>query len=119
MNRHAAALALALALTGCTSGNDAPDAGACAHELPTCPSSPPSYQQTIAPIIQQKCVTCHYPGTVAAKGDFSTYPNVKANFGSMLNQTYSCLMPPANGAPLTTDERTQLLEWFVCSAPNN
>ena len=112
-------LALSLGIAGCTSGDNGADAGACDRRLPTCPATPPSYQQTVGPIISQKCVTCHYPGTTIAKGDFSTYANVYANRGSMLNQAYSCIMPPSSGPPLTADERTQLLTWFVCGAPNN
>ncbi len=34
-------------------------------------------------------------------------------------QVYRCLMPPSDGStPLSDDERTELLQWLVCGAPN-
>jgi hypothetical protein len=106
-------------------GTEAEAEAGCARVLPPCPPTPPSYQQTIAPIFQERCVPCHYAGSSIAKFDFSRYTVVRANRGSVLNQIYACLMPPedAGGLPdagqLGNTERTEVLTWLVCGAPNN
>jgi len=87
--------------------------------LPTCPSTPPSYQQTIAPIVNQRCVPCHHAGSTITKFDFSSYAVLYANRGSVLNQVYACVMPPEDAGQLSVDERTELLTWLVCDAPDN
>lgn len=99
-----------------------PDAGAdaaCTTTLPDCPPSPPSYQGEVAAIIASRCEGCHYPGNPSSKFEYSTYASVHASSGSMLTQVYTCKMPLADAGALTDSERTALLTWLVCGAPNN
>ncbi|MGD0678356.1 MAG: hypothetical protein ABSC94_23345 [Polyangiaceae bacterium] len=102
----------------------------CPRDLPTaCPNPVPSYASTIAPIVMARCSPCHFPGGVeAAQFDFSVYANIANADTAVVNQIYSCMMPPTAGVPslnigpapaLTLDERADLLGWLVCGAPNN
>ncbi len=95
------------------------DGGACPNDLPAdCPSPAPTYTDDVAAIIEARCWECHGPGGAEqARHDFSTYDSVYAQRGSMLTQVYSCRMPPAEAAPLASDERAALLSWLVCGAP--
>ena len=92
---------------------------ACNRTLPSCPSTPPSYMNTIGGIVARSCGECHSPGSTLSKVDLSTYAKINADFGSMLTQVYECLMPPPGGASFSPDERTTLLTWLVCGAPDN
>jgi hypothetical protein len=92
----------------------------CPQDLPSCPSSPPSWASEVQAIINLRCNACHGVGGIEqSKWNFSTYQGVHNNFGSVLNQVYGCTMPPADAAAPTSDERLALLEWLVCRAPNN
>lgn len=119
-------LASALAL-GCYSGGSSsvsPDGGSgdtgCQQgNLPSCPPTPPSYQASVAPLLNKYCAICHYPGTTIAKSDLSTYAAVSNERGSCLDQVYGCQMPPSTSIQMTSDERQTMLQWFVCGAPDN
>jgi hypothetical protein len=95
------------------------EASICDRTLPTCPASPPSYQRDVAPIILRECSACHYPGSTIAKGVFSTYQELQAGRGSVLDEVYACKMPVAPVSPLTPADRTTLLTWIECGGPNN
>jgi hypothetical protein len=96
-----------------------PDAAACDRELPTCPPAPPSYQRDVAPIITRECAACHYTGSTIARGVYSTYAQLQAGRGSVLNEVFACKMPVAPVPPLSPDDRTTLLTWIECGGPNN
>jgi len=109
--------ALGAALLACggprTSGN-------CPNDLPaSCPSPAPSYQAKVAPIINLRCVTCHSPGGQEASRPLQTYSQVYSERSAVLNQVYSCNMPPGSAAEPTEQEREALLGWLVCGAPQN
>jgi uncharacterized membrane protein len=94
--------------------------GSCPNDLPaSCPSSPPSYQGAIAPLISARCLICHSPGGQEQSIPFTTYQNVFAERSPMLDQVYACNMPPAGAQQLSSQERNLLLTWLVCGAPNN
>lgn len=95
------------------------EASACDRTLPTCPSSPPSYQRDVAPIIARECSACHYAGSTIAKGVFSTYEQLQSGRGSVLDEVYACKMPVAPEPPLTSADRSTLLTWIECGGPNN
>jgi hypothetical protein len=117
-------LALALALSACTSASPPPSDGAdCPDDVPaSCPTPEPSYSKDVAPLLARRCVPCHFPGGIEAPThDFSKYDVVHTQKGSIVTQIHSCLMPPADAgatAP-TPDERAVLLGWIVCGAPQN
>jgi len=114
------------ALTSCggssssTSGD--PDSGtsgtSCSGATATCPATPPSYSAQIAPIIQARCAGCHSPGGVGGR-DFTTWSGVDAWRSNIEEQVGGCVMPPSGSPQPTDSERTLLLEWLACGAPNN
>jgi hypothetical protein len=115
-------MALVLTLGGCYSGDVKAIDGSsndCPRVLPTCTSTPPSYTNTIGPLVHERCVGCHFPGSTVTRGDLTTYSNVFALRGTVLTQVYSCAMPPLYATPLSPEERTELLTWLECGAPNN
>jgi len=124
----ATALALSVAFA-CACGAGAPASGtdaatevpACVRTDPSCPeaSAPPSYATTVHSIFVTACVNCHYPGSTLAYSSLATYEDVHLVYGSALGQVSSCLMPPAGQPPLTEADRTALLTWLVCGAPEN
>jgi hypothetical protein len=125
-----AALALVLAIVGCgnggRSGNDLatlPDmavASACPNDLPmACPSPAPSWDGGVRPLIDEFCVGCHQAGGLAFDKPFTDYGLVYQQRGGMLDQVYSCYMPPPDAGQPDESQRQQLLGWFVCGAPQN
>jgi hypothetical protein len=99
-----------------------PDAGVldCPNDLPqACPTPAPSYVSEVQPLIANRCVPCHSPGGLASDRPLDDYTNVYKRRGTVLNEVYTCLMPPADAGQLSDAERKQLLSWLVCDAPNN
>jgi len=132
------ALAIAAALAGCINpaGNDpnvpdlAPDgtanllasAAACPPAAPSGCSQAPSYAKAIAPLIERACVPCHSPSGDAADRPLYTYSDVQLLETTSFVQINGCVMPPAEAgadAALTLQERTEILEWFICGSPDN
>ena len=109
--RLASVFALAAGLVSC----DPQGGTSCPNDLPSgCPASPPSYAQ-VGPIFQTKCNSCHSAGGSAPDRLFDTYDQIAAQQSAVLDQTYSCKMPPAGFAQLTAAERQLVLGWLVCS----
>jgi len=105
-----------LALAACGGGSGS----SCPNDRPTsCPSPAPSYQSSIAPLISAHCLVCHSPGGQEASFPFVTYQEVFTERSPILDQVFACNMPPSGQPQLSTQERTQLLTWLVCGAPNN
>jgi uncharacterized membrane protein len=123
-------MALLGAVSGCSDDSqpDPPDmagaagASACPSDLPSntaCASGLPSYEREVAPIIEQRCATCHYPGNTQSEDVFADYDDVYSIRQTVLTRVYSCAMPPDTAPSLTLEERRALLRWFVCGAPDN
>jgi hypothetical protein len=96
--------------------------GACPSDLPDrdqCEASTPSYGVEAAPIIEQRCATCHYPDNTQSRYVFADYDDVYRDRQTLLTRIYGCVMPPDGAPQLTPDERRVLLTWFVCGAPDN
>lgn len=111
-----ARLILPLVLAAACGGDD----GSCPNDLPaSCPSGAPGYAATIAPLVQARCATCHAPGGQAADRPLDTYDDVFARRSAVLNQVYGCKMPPAGSPQPTAEERSDLLAWLVCGAPDD
>ena len=102
------------------SSPDPTPASTCPQDLPaTCPSPPPSYKNDVADILDARCNRCHGSGGSAAEKPLTDYASVYRLRSGVLNQTYSCNMPPKDEKQLTTEQRAALLQWLVCGAPNN
>ena len=123
-------MALLGAIAGCAGDSqpDPPDMagfageGACPSDLPSnaaCASELPSYERELAPIIEQRCATCHYPGNTQSGDVFAEYDDVYSIRQTVLTRIYACVMPPDGAPALTPAERSALLQWFVCGAPEN
>ena len=117
-------LLLGLAL-GCSSASVSTGAdgggaaGSCPSDLPkTCPSAAPSYRSDVLPILSESCTYCHSPTGIGGYSE-TTYAEVYQQRSAILDQVYSCLMPPASYGPLTAGQRETLLAWLVCDAPDN
>lgn len=89
-------------------------------------SAPVSYSKTIAPLLQQKCVSCHSPGNIGS-WSMSQYKKVKS-MASMIEETLlTRRMPPWDPDPhygtfisdpsLTASEKQTLLRWIHQGAP--
>ena len=119
-----------LVLVVSCSSSDPPGAS-CPSDLPSsCPMPVPSYTTDIVPIIQGYCYPCHGPGGIEqAQFDYTSYMGVYRSKSSILDQVYSCQMPPLNGVDsgidagpataLPESTRVTLLSWLVCGAPEN
>jgi uncharacterized membrane protein len=69
--------------------------------------------------MQSHCLACHGPGGQQSSVPFTNYQQVFAYRSAILNQVYACRMPLAGSTPLTAQERTLLIGWLACGAPNN
>ena len=100
-----------------------PCAGGVPEDLPaSCPNPVPSYRADVLPILEQRCLPCHTPGSpLWALPDMSTYAAVYADRGVILDQIAICKMPNlgGGGAPLTEPARQAVMGWLVCGAPDN
>jgi hypothetical protein len=114
----AVVLAAALAAPACSSSTQGQSA--CPNVRPTsCPSTVPSYERDVAPILHSSCTLyCHSPTGIAGHSE-TTYADVYAQRSSINDQVNGCSMPPSNATPLTTAQRTTLLAWLACNAPDN
>lgn len=96
--------------------------GLCPSDLPNraaCPGATPSYRRDVAPILEQRCATCHYPGNTQSGDVFADYDDVYSLRQTVLTRIYGCVMPPDGAPPLTSEQRQILLHWLTCGAPDN
>ncbi len=57
------------------------------------PAEPPTFAHDIAPIVYEKCATCHHPGD-AAPFSLLTYQDVKKRAAQIAAAVRSRYMPP-------------------------
>jgi hypothetical protein len=119
--RLACAVLAASSMGGCQGADSESTPFVCPDDLPAaCPSPPPSWSGQVQAIVDQSCGPCHLAGGVEQSVfDFSSYSGVSRSQGSMLVQVNACAMPPADAGPLSAIDRTALLGWLVCKAPEN
>jgi cytochrome c peroxidase len=94
----------------------------CPTDLPTsCSGTAPSYAQMVGPIVNSVCAAkCHAPGGIASNRPMGDYASLFALKDAVLNQVSNCNMPPVDADPqLGEADRSTLLAWIVCGAPNN
>ena len=119
-------LAVSLVVAGCADAPLSPDAGSaaadagpgCPNDLPASCGVAPSYAARVAPILERRCTACHGadgPNSPA----LTTYQQVHAWRGPVLNHLYACDMPPDHVEPPSPEERRDVLMWLVCGAPDN
>ncbi len=87
----------------------------------------PTYNQTIAPLIREKCLPCHSNSKGYAPFDFSTYESVTSRIELIRNQVLAQNMPPvwahsdfgrlATVEQFSDDEAVQLQEWIRLKMP--
>ncbi len=106
--------------SGTTSTSGAGGGSSCPNDLPaSCPSTVPSYAADVAPLIEAHCAPCHFPGSTVSSKHLSTYAEVHALRGPVLNQIHACTMPPEGEPALDAATRAVILGWLVCGAPDN
>jgi uncharacterized membrane protein len=120
--RSAAVVLVCLASCGSAGDGPADTGGVCPSNLPSganCSTATPSYSSKIAPIVSNRCLSCHFAGntisgiSLADQGSVYTYRSIA------LTQVYQCKMPPAGAESLTAAERDLLILYLVCNAPDN
>jgi hypothetical protein len=84
-----------------------------------CRVTPPSYKDTIAPIIAARCASCH-TGVGNAPWPLDTWDDLAEWADLVATSVDGCTMPPSDaGVPFTAGERESLRTWLICGAPNN
>jgi hypothetical protein len=89
-----------------------------------CDSGNVTYNNTIKPLVANKCLGCHSSSAPAAGYDFSQHAVLKARamdgklWGSV-NHNPGFSPMPKNGLKLTACELTQVRKWIDAGAPNN
>jgi uncharacterized membrane protein len=117
--------ALAFAVVAGCGSNDGSDGRAqgCKPGLPTtdaCAMSAPSYMTDIAPLVRERCLSCHFAGNPNSSVVLETQAEIHQRAQLVETQVYRCSMPPPGEAtPLAEDERAELLQWLACGTPNN
>jgi hypothetical protein len=114
-------LATAVLAAACGSDPDdpaVPDAGDGTADL--------TYWQDIKPIVDGKCVSCHYEGGIAPMA-LDTYDDVKVNAGPSKLAVHDDIMPPwppANDCndylgdrSLSAEHKQMILDWIDAGAP--
>ena len=97
---------------------------ACTNVLPpdsVCTSMLPSFDGSVHAVIEAHCAICHSPGGVEPSLPMTSYSEIKSRRASMLDQVFSCRMPPDSGmtVPLTPAETSEMIVWLYCGAPAN
>ena len=112
-----------LNLALCTSSLVALSVGIASVHAAQAPSTNLTYAKDIAPIFQQKCQSCHHPGT-AAPMSLITYQDVRPWAKSIRTRVLARDMPPwhidktvgirefKNDISLTTDELDKIVKWI-------
>lgn len=117
--------AAVLASAACTTSGDSPAGGpdggrslVCSVTAPAaCPDPAPRYAD-VAPIIDQRCATPCHSGVPNGPWPLTDYAHVADWADAVRADLLDCSMPPADGGvPITTDDRTAVLTWIRCGAP--
>jgi uncharacterized membrane protein len=117
MKKAGRLLAAAFASFGIACGGSG--GSSCPNDALICPTPAPSYASSISGIIENRCMVCHSPTGQNPLLPFTNYQQIFAARSAMLTQVHACQMPPVGATQPTAQERTLLLDWLTCGAPNN
>lgn len=92
----------------------------CTPDVPdACPMPKPGYVADVVPILETKCNGCH-DGHDGGPWPLTNHADVEHWTAAILSTLKGCTMPPPTSPmPLTEAERSTLIAWLVCGAPNN
>lgn len=123
---HRATLCAVLIIGSSTACYDSP-------ELPGEPGAPgsgPTFYEDVAPILKDRCLSCHQEGGIApANWNFESYERAKAQAGAIANATEARRMPPflvddsgdcnhwKDSLWLSDEEIKTLGDWAAAGAP--
>ncbi len=96
----------------------APPADACVPvAAPTaCPDPPVTYAD-VQPIVEARCLGCHW-GQEGGPWPLTSYTHVADWQDFIRASLLDCTMPPRDsGVGMTATEKTTMLEWVRCGAP--
>ncbi len=83
-----------------------------------CMKPAPSYAKDVAPVLDKDCNrTCHAPGV--GPWPLTSYGDVVAWSAPLELDLQGCTMPPPDAGPISSHDRTTLLDWLACGTPNN
>ena len=104
-------------IAGCSGSERHPAPEHCEVTAPTeCPDPPPTYRD-VAPIIAERCASCH-SGTPGGPWPLNTYGRVTDWADSVQGELLACTMPPADSGVIMADgERELILTWLRCDFP--
>lgn len=90
----------------------------CNVQAPTaCLDPAPKWAQDIEPIVEQRCVVCHY-GAVGGPWPLDSYGHVSDWQSEIRGVILDCSMPPPDeDIHMTNAERMQILNWIRCGLP--
>ena len=115
--------AVLLGFGACSSGSRGDTTGSqntpivCAPNLPTSCTDPAIRYADVEPILQERCVICHY-GKEMGPWPLTSYQHVADWANEIRGQVSKCTMPPVDaGGVMTNEERDRLLLWVRCGAP--
>jgi uncharacterized membrane protein len=93
----------------------------CSVSAPASCPNPPLHYPDIAPIIMERCVSCHagiLNGIPNAPWPLTQYEHVADWQDTIRANLLDCSMPPPEaGIPMTNDERLAILLWIRCGFP--
>jgi len=118
-----ALLLLAIAACGGTSPADDGGAGGAGGETcrpvttpPACPDPVPTWDD-VQPVLEANCRSCH-SGDPSGPWPLDTYAHVADWQHEIRAFVSTCAMPPPDsGEVVPEDDRTLLLAWIACGAP--
>ena len=84
-----------------------------------CATATPSYAEDIAPLVEERCLECHFAGNRLSSVALETHAELAERRQLVETRVYRCQMPPSDATALSTSERETLLKWLVCGAPDN
>ena len=106
----------------CAGPDPPPDENECKPGLPSedaCATATPSYSEDIAPLVERRCLECHFAGNRQSSVVLETHAQLAGSRQLVETRVYRCQMPPSEATALSATEREMLLAWLVCGAPDN